>query len=139
MASPSPSSPGQAVLQPGKLEHDMRNCPTSVSGATTQAANTAFGVDLTITAAKPASQRRILELAALHERMGDPDGSAPRHTGLHGGPGSFGRCAVIHTATTITFTRLRKGAVIHIRALLPDDITRVQALVADRLTYTAER
>lgn len=117
----------------------MRNCPTAVAGATTQAANTTFGVDLTITATEPASWRRILELAALHERMGDPDGSAPRHTGLHGGPGSFGRCPVIHTATTVTFSRLRKGAVIHIRALLPDDIARVQALVADRLAYLAER
>jgi hypothetical protein len=138
MASPSPSSPEQAPQQ-GELEHGMRNCPTAVDGATTRATNTAFGIDLTITAADPASQRRILELAALHERMGDPDDSAPRHTGLHGGPGSFGRCPVIHTATTVTFTRLHKGAVIHIRALLPDDIARVQALVLDRLAYVASR
>jgi hypothetical protein len=117
----------------------MRNCPTAVAGATTEAANTTFGVDLTITAAEPTSQRRILELAALHERMGDPDGSAPQHTGLHGGPGSFGRCPVIHTAATVTFTRLRKGAVIHVRALLPEDVVRIQALVADRLAYVASR
>jgi hypothetical protein len=131
--------PEQAAPQQGELEHAMKNCPTAVAGATTQATNAAFGVDLTITAAEPASQRRIVELAALHERMGDPEGSAPRHTGLHGGPGSFGRCPVIHTATTVTFTRLHKGAVIHIRALLPEDVARVQALVMDRLAYIVSR
>lgn len=136
--SPQPTAQLPVPLQ-GELEHAMRNCPTAVAGATTQATNTAFGVDLTITANDPASQRRIIELAAKHEGMGDPEGPATRHTGLHGGPGSSGRCAVVHTGTTVTFTRLRKGAVIHVRALLPDDLARVQAIVASRLALIAER
>lgn len=117
----------------------MRNCPAAVAGATTQATNTAFGVDLTITANDPATQRRIIELSAMHEGMGDPDGSTTRHTGLHGGPGGLGRCPVIHDATTVTFTRIRRGAVIHLRALMPSDVPRVQAVVAERLSYVASR
>jgi hypothetical protein len=69
----------------------MTGCPTAVQGAVTRAVHTEFGVDLTITAFTitaddPASQRRIVELADLHERIGDPDGSAPRHTGCTAAP-----------------------------------------------------
>lgn len=141
-----PAAPPVALAAPvagrvrqGALEHSMANCPSAVKGAVTRAVNTEFGVELTITADDPASQRRIIELAARHEQVGDPDGSAPPHTGLHGGPGSIGHCPVIHDATTVTFTRLRRGAVIHLRALLPSDVARVQAIVHQRLAALAER
>lgn len=117
----------------------MANCPTAVKGAVTRAVNTEFGVDITITADDPVSQRRIIGLAARHEQLGDPDGAIPRHTGRHGGPGGIGRCPVIHDSTTVTFTQLRRGVVIHLRALLPSDVPRVQAVVADRLATLAER
>lgn len=144
MAPLAPDAPATPAAMPaaqgqGALEHAMRNCPTAVPGAVTRAVNTPYGVDLTITATELASQRRIVELAGIHERMGDPDGSAIRHTGLHGGPGTLGYCPVIHDATTVTFTRLRKGVVLHLRALLPADVARVQAIVADRLAYLAQR
>lgn len=146
IAPTAPDAPPVALAAPvarrlrqGALEHSMANCPTAVQGAVTRAVNTEFGVDLTITADDPASQRRIAELAALHERIGDPDGSAPPHTGLHGGPGGIGHCPVIHDATTVTFTRLRRGVVIHLRALLPSDVARVQAIVNGRVAALAER
>jgi hypothetical protein len=131
-----PAAPGPlaAPLAPqGALEHAMRNCPTAIAGTTTQAINTPFGVDLTITAKDPITLRRIVEIAATHEGLGDPENPAMRHTGRHGGPGTLGRCPVIHDATTVTFTRLRSAVVIHLRALLPSDVARVQAIVADRL------
>jgi hypothetical protein len=140
MAPDAPAAPPTAVagrVRQGALEHSMANCPTAVPGAVTRAVNTEFGVDLTITADDPASQRRIIELAARHEQVGDPDGSAPPHTGLHGGPGGIGHCPVIHDATTVTFSRLRRGAVIHLRALLPGDVARVQAIVNERLAALA--
>jgi len=133
-AEPALPSPPQ-----GGLEHAMQNCPVAVAGATTRMTNTPSGVDLTITADDPASQRRIIELAALHERMGDPDTPAMRHTGLHGGPGGLGHCPVIHAETTVTFTRIRRGTVIHLRAVMPSDVPRVQAIVAERLAYVASR
>ena len=140
-AAPTAAGAAGAVFRqrPGAMERSMTNCPTAVPGATTHAVNTEFGVELTITAEDPAAQRRIADLAARQERMGDPDGSAPQHTGLHGGPGRLGHCPVIHDATTVTFTRLRRGVVIHLRALLPSDVARVQALVADRIAEIAER
>jgi hypothetical protein len=146
MAPTAPAASPIAVAAPvagrvrhGALEHSMTNCPTAVKGAVTRASNTESGVDLTITADDPASQRQIVELAARHEQIGDPDGSAPRHTGLHGGPGGIGHCPVIHDATTVTFTRLRRGAVIHLRALLPSDVARVQAIANARLAALVER
>jgi hypothetical protein len=146
MAPTAPEAPAVALAAPvagrqrrGALEHAMTNCPTAVKGAITRAVNTASGVDLTIIADDPVSQRRIVELADLHERIGDPDGSAPRHTGLHGGPGGLGHCPVIHDATTVTFTRLRRGVVLHVRALLPSDVARVQGIVNDRVAALAER
>jgi hypothetical protein len=45
----------------------MASCPIAVKGATTRAVNTESGVDLTITAGDPVSQRRIVELTARHE------------------------------------------------------------------------
>lgn len=136
--APTPLAAPPAAGQ-GALEHRMRNCPTAVAGATTRAANTPFGVDLTITADDAASQRRIVELSAIHEGMGDPDNPAVRHTGRHGGPGTLGRCPVIHDMTTVTFTRLRKGVVLHLRALLPADVNRVQSIVAERLARATDR
>lgn len=117
----------------------MRNCPTAVPGANVTSTHSEFGVEIEVTAPDPASQRRIIELAAMHERMGDPDGLTRQHTGLHGGPGGLGRCPVIHSATTVRFTRIRKGAVIHVHALVPEDVARVQVIVAERLAYIAER
>ena len=133
------AAPVAGRAQRGAMEHSMTNCPTAVKGAVTKAVNTEFGVDLTITADDPASQRRIVELAARHEQIGDPDGSVPPHTGLHGGPGGIGHCPVIHDETTVTFTRLRRGVVIHLRALLPSDVARVQSIVNSRLAALAER
>lgn len=134
LAAPSVANPLTApAAQRGALEHAMRNCPTAITGATTRATNTPSGVDLTITVNDPLGQRRLVELAAIHEGMGDPENPAQRHTGRHGGPGTLGRCPVIHDATTVTFTRLRKGVVIHLRALLPSDVARVQTIVAERL------
>ena len=139
IAAPVPTAPARPLArQAGRLEQQMRNCPTAVTGATTNASNTPFGVELTITADNPASQRRIIELAAVHESMGDPDHPGLRHTGRHGGPGTLGRCPVVHDMTTVTFTRLRKGVVIHLRALLPADVARVQSIVAERLAQLAE-
>jgi hypothetical protein len=46
---------------------------------------------------------------------------------------------VIHDATTVTFTRLRRGVVISLRALVSGDITRVQGIVHHRIAALAER
>jgi hypothetical protein len=140
LASPAiPATAAAPRLPRGHLEHSMKNCPAAVAGATTRATNSEFGVELTITADDPANQRRIIELAAMHERMSDPDGSAMPHTGLHGGPGGLGRCPVIHTATIVTYTRIRKGVVVHVNAITHEDVERVQAIVGERVSYLAER
>ena len=138
----SEPGPATAPLPPaprGELEHGMRNCPTALVGATTVSTNTAMGVDLTITTTEPAVRRQIIALARLHGHMGEPDGSAMAHTGLHGGPASFGHCPVVHASTNVTFTPLPNGAVIHVNAIVPEDVLTVQATVADRVARLAAR
>ena len=117
----------------------MRNCPSALEGATTRLTNTADGVDLEITASAPAIQKEIVDLARLHERMGPPNASEVEHTGRHGGPGNIGHCPIIHTGTTVTFDRLARGAVIHVVAMAPEDVLRVQTTVADRVARLAAR
>jgi hypothetical protein len=123
----------------GQLEQGMRNCPSAVDGAVTKLRNQIGGVDLIITADAPVAQRRILELARLHARLGDPDGSAMEHTGRHGGPGDIGHCPVVHAATTVSVTPLPNGATIHIRALLAGDVRHLQTVISDRVARLAVR
>jgi len=135
LAGCAPSSPRPAAPAPpqGELEHNMRNCPSSLAGSSTRATNTEAGVDLEITAADPAVQQKIVELATMHEKMGDPDGSAMEHTGLHGGPGVIGHCPIIHAATIVSVTRIGNGAMVHLRAVAPDGVAKLQAGVAERV------
>ena len=135
------STPSHPAASPphGQLEHDMRNCPSSLAGTTTHVTNTPAGVDLEITAGDPAVQQQIVDLAILHEQMGQPNPGEVQHTGKHGGPGSIGHCPVVHNGTTVTFARIAGGAVIHVAAMAPDDVARVQAAVADRVARLAAR
>jgi hypothetical protein len=126
-------APATTPAPQGQLEHGMHNCPSGLAGAVTRATNTDAGVDLAITATDPAVQRQIGELAELHEHMGDPDGSAMEHTGLHGGPGLIGHCPIVHAATAVSVARLADGALIHLRAIAPADVAALQAAVAERV------
>jgi hypothetical protein len=134
----TPSHPAAPPPQ-GQLEHDMRNCPSALAGAVTRLTNTPDGVDLEITASEPAIQQQIVDLARLHERMGLPGSSGVEHTGKHGGPGNIGHCPILHAGTTVTFDPLARGAVIHVVAMAPDDVLRVQTTVADRAARLAAR
>jgi hypothetical protein len=135
------STQGRSEAPPaqGQRAHGMRNCPSAVAGATTNLTNTPDGVDLQITASDPTVQQQVIELANIQAHMGKPNRSETEHTGMHGGPGDVGYCPIIHTATTVTFTQITGGAVIHVRAAVPADVPRLQAMVADRVARLATR
>ncbi len=135
--APKPATPNPPPV--GQLEHGMRNCPSAVPGAVTTVRNTVGGADLDIVADNPAAQSKIYDLAVMHAKLGDPDGSAMEHTGRHGGPGNIGHCPVIHAATEISVTRLPNGATIHIRALVPNDVAELQTAISDRVAHLAVR
>lgn len=116
----------------GAMEHEMTNCPSSVSGANTVVGLTSDGVDVTVTAVAPEAQRRIQELADLHTRMGQP-GNAVMHTGQHGGPGMMGHCPIIHHDTIVTATKVVDGAVFHIRATESAQVDAIQREVRARV------
>ena len=117
----------------------MRNCPNALAGTTTNLTNTSDGVDLEITANDPATQQKIVQLAMVQAHMGHPNKAEMEHTGMHGGPGDNGYCPIIHTATTVTFTEIRGGAVIHVRAEAPQDVAKLQATIAGRVARLAAR
>lgn len=117
----------------------MRNCPNALAGTATKLTNTPDGVDLTITASDPAIQQQIVELAIVQAHMGHPNKSEMEHTGMHGGPGDIGYCPIIHIATTVTSTQIAGGAVIHIHAAVPEDVSHLQATIAGRVARLAAR
>ncbi|HEU4731874.1 MAG TPA: hypothetical protein VFT22_28460 [Kofleriaceae bacterium] len=149
VTEPAPApAPAQAVatapvaappVPSGAREHSMRNCPTAVAGATTQLTKTGVGVDLEITTSDPAARRQVITLARMHSHLGDPDGVTKAHTGRHGGPGVIGHCPIVHASTNVTFTPTPNGVVIHINAIVPEDVPAVQVTVADRLARLAQR
>lgn len=92
--SPKPA-PRQSSSMIGALERGMANCPSAVVGAETRLQMTRGGVDVIVTAKDARAQAEIVRLADLHA---GPPGDGPQHTGQHGGPGTIGRCPVIHEA-----------------------------------------
>jgi hypothetical protein len=118
----------------GKMPLHMRNCPSGVPTANTVLSKTAGGVDVTITSVDPQAQRRIVVLAQLHSRLGDPIGVFPAHSSMHGGPGSLvGRCPIIHASTTVTYDIIPDGVTIHVVANNPDDVDKLQIMTEDRV------
>jgi len=117
----------------------MQNCPNALAGAATNLSNTPDGVDLAITAIDPAIQQQIVQLAMVQAHMGHSNKSEMEHTGMHGGPGDIGFCPIVHTATTVTFTQVAGGAVIHVRAAAPQDVPHLQATTASRVARLAAR
>lgn len=142
-SAPAPSAAAVPVPVPpvpsGAREHSMRNCPTAVAGATTQLTKTDGGVDLEITTTDPAVRRQVITLARMHSHLGDPEGANRAHTGRHGGPGAIGHCPIVHASTNVTYTPTPGGVVVHINAIVPEDVAMVQVTVADRLARLAAR
>lgn len=122
----------------GAMEHEMANCPSSISGASTAVGMTSDGVDVTVTSVLPEVQARIRHLAELHAGMGPP-GNAMMHTGQHGGPGMMGHCPIVHHGTIVTITDVVDGAVIHIRAAEGSRVGAIQREVSDRVSALQKR
>lgn len=119
-------SPRPSAAMTGELPRKMRNCPNAVPSAKTTLTQTSDGIDLTITSHDPAAQRRIKALAALHAAFREPMSMLPPHTGMHSGNGMLGRCPIIHTGTRVYYEETPNGAWIHVSALSPRDVRRVQ-------------
>jgi hypothetical protein len=109
---PSPLGPPLS----GTLPKQMRNCPSAVPTADTAATPTDEGVDVVITSPDPDARRRIVELTRLQLTFGSPVWPQLAHTGMHGGPGTIGRCPIIHAKTSVTHEELPDGVRIHVRA-----------------------
>ncbi|HEY1558558.1 MAG TPA: hypothetical protein VGF94_27230 [Kofleriaceae bacterium] len=117
----------------GVLPHHMRNCPSGVAGAGTVSAPTPDGVDVTITSTDATARRDILVRAALQSWQRDPVGLASEHTGDHTGPGTLGRCPIIHAATTITYQPIPDGVRIHVAARRASDVPALQRATEARV------
>ena len=138
-ASTSHPAPATYPSPQSSLQRGMRNCPSALVGATTRVIDTEDGVDLEITATDPVVQKQIIELAIVHEHLGQPNSSERAHTGLHGGSGDIGYCPIIHVGTQVTYRKRSDGAVIHVHALKPQVVPQMQKAIAERVALLATR
>jgi hypothetical protein len=120
----------------GQLPRQMRNCPSAVPSAKTSVESTRFGVELTITSDDAGARDKIVELAKLQSDQKDPVWFLPKHTGMHSGPGTMGRCPIIHADTDVTYKEIPNGVRIDVTvsshsrviALQRATLARVRAL-----------
>jgi hypothetical protein len=117
----------------GTTPRNMQWCPSAIPNAKTVATPTDDGVDVSITSDDPAARERIVMLAEMHSRQGDPLRAFPQHSGLHGGPGSIGRCPIIHASTNVTYQETPDGVRIHVAAREPRDVLRLQRATQARV------
>jgi len=117
----------------GTVPKRMRNCPSAVSTANTIATPTADGVDVTITSNDPVARRKIIDLTRLHATFAEPIWGMPPHTGMHGGPGTLGFCPILHVKTIVTHTERSDGVRIHVRAIDPSMVSRLQEVTTLRV------
>lgn len=110
----------------GTQPKGMRNCPSAVPSAKTVATTTDKGVDVLITSPEGEARNRILALAELHGSQREPIPLLGQHNGMHGGPGTMGRCPIIHANTTVKVDRMPDGVRVHVSANDPADIERLQ-------------
>ncbi len=125
--------PRAQALLTGAIPEHMRNCPSAVEGATTTAALTPDGVELTITAKDPDARREIAARAALHGQMLDPVWLVSPHSRAHGGPGSIGRCPIIHANTLVTYEPTSEGVLVHVISRTKGDVGRLQRATQARI------
>lgn len=111
----------------------MANCPSAVASARTVARRTTDGIDLVITAADSRARAAILARSELQDGMGEPLWFLPAHTGTHAGPGTIGRCPIIHTSTFVDHDRTADGVIVHVRAREPAQVEQLQSATEARL------
>lgn len=110
----------------GTQPKGMRNCPSAVPSAKTITAATDQGVDVLITSPDAEARKRILTLAELHGSLREPVPMLGEHNSMHGGPGTMGRCPIIHANTTVKLDPIPDGVRVHVTANNRDDISRLQ-------------
>ncbi len=91
------------------------------------------GVDVLITSPDFDARRKIIALAELHGSLREPNPLIPGHNGMHGGPGSIGRCPIIHASTTVKVTYIPGGVRIHVIANAKQDVARLQQATETRI------
>lgn len=117
----------------GTQPKGMRNCPSAVPSAKTTAIQTDKGVDILITSPEADARKHILALAELQSSQREPNPYLPGHNGMHGGPGTIGRCPIIHANTTVTMTPIPDGVRMHVRANAKEDVARLQQATEKRV------
>jgi hypothetical protein len=110
----------------GSTPLHMRNCPSAVASAKTITSRTPSGIDLAITSADAKARARIVALAQLQSTQGDSLRLLPPHTSLHSGPGTIGRCPIIHADTAVTYETIPEGVTIHVTANRATDVAQLQ-------------
>lgn len=125
-----PASPDMS----GKQEHAMRNCPSTVAGASTTVEDRKDGVAVTVTAGDPIAVREIQRRAALQSTVAaQPARGAIEHTGEGTGSGRYGFCPGMVAGTLVTVDKLTDGARLVVRPRAQAEIATLQRSTHERL------
>ena len=117
----------------GRLPRQMANCPSAVASARTVARPTSDGVDVMIISDDPSARAQIRARTELQSGMGEPLSFLPQHSGTHAGPGTIGRCPIIHNGTDVAFTKTADGVIVHVTARDRTQVAPLQRATAARI------
>ncbi len=100
----------------------MQHCPTAVTGAKVEIADTKDAVEVTVTG-KSASQIEEIRKRAKHVvEAAKADPTSVEHTGTGHGGGGLGRCEVVLKDTEVTTADVEGGSKITVKPIKPVDL-----------------
>lgn len=118
----------------GKEEHAMRNCPSTVAGATTAVEDRKDGVVITVTAADALAAKEVQKRASLQANVAaQPARGAMEHTGQGTGSGQFGFCPGMTEGTSIVVENLPDGARLSVHSQTAAQVPALQQSTRARL------
>jgi hypothetical protein len=126
-------APNAAGAGGGKMLH----CPSAADGANTLVADTAGGVNVTVTGKTDAQTSDIRDrVKHLLQAAADPSPTGS-HDGNGNGGGNIGRCPIVVTDTLVTAKDVSGGSVLTVKATKPNGVDGLRKETRDRLANFA--
>jgi TusA-related sulfurtransferase len=131
------SEPIGASDMSGRMQHQMANCPSVVSGAKTTLKEVKGGLELTIRAPDEKAGAEVLRRAETQapKRVAT---SGRSDTGHGTGIGDQGYCPIVHTGTKVSVKAIPNGAQVTVLAVDPRDVPTIRKIAKERLERLAK-
>lgn len=127
---PAPTPPPAEAPKAGNRK--MANCPSRVDGAKVAHADTADGVEVTITASAAEAVAQIRERTKHLVEVAAKNPDKASHSGEGDGGGMLGRCPVVLNDTTLASADVEGGVKVTIKPNKPENLDWLKKEVAAR-------